>query len=91
MPTYLYECEKCGRFEKMQRITADPLQECPKCGANVKKLIGKPGVIFKGSGFYSTDSDNNSSSSCSSCSSCDTSSNASNSDTSSSDNKEKVS
>lgn len=55
MPTYLYECENCGRFEEFQKITDDPLQKCPKCGGDVKKLIGSPGIIFKGSGFYSTD------------------------------------
>lgn len=55
MPTYLYECEKCGRFEKLQKISDDPLEKCPECGSKVKKIIGNPGVIFKGSGFYSTD------------------------------------
>ncbi len=52
MPTYLYECEECGRFEKLQKISDDPLEECPECGAGVKRLIGSPGIIFKGSGFY---------------------------------------
>ena len=52
MPTYLYECEQCGQFEKLQKITADPLEECPDCGSEVKRLIGSPGIIFKGSGFY---------------------------------------
>ena len=52
MPTYLYECEKCGQFEELQKITADPLEECPDCGSDVKRLIGSPGIIFKGSGFY---------------------------------------
>lgn len=56
MPTYLYECENCGRFEEFQKITADPLKECPECKAAVKRIIGAPGIIFKGSGFYSTDS-----------------------------------
>ena len=59
MPTYLYECEECGRFEKMQRITEDALESCPECGADVKRLIGNPGIIFKGSGFYSTDNKKN--------------------------------
>lgn len=57
MPTYLYECEECGRFEKFQKITDDPLKKCPKCEGKVKKIIGSPGIIFKGSGFYSTDND----------------------------------
>ncbi|HLV10016.1 MAG TPA: FmdB family zinc ribbon protein [Halanaerobiales bacterium] len=56
MPTYLYECKNCGRFEVFQKITADPLKECPECQGEVKRIIGAPGVIFKGSGFYCTDS-----------------------------------
>lgn len=56
MPTYLYECEKCGRFEKFQKITDNPLKKCPECESSVKRIIGAPGIIFKGSGFYSTDS-----------------------------------
>lgn len=55
MPTYLYECVSCGRFEEFQKITDQPLKKCPKCGDNVKKIIGSPGIIFKGTGFYSTD------------------------------------
>lgn len=58
MPTYLYECENCGRFEEFQKITAEPLSECPHCGGEVKRIIGQPGIIFKGSGFYSTDNSN---------------------------------
>jgi putative FmdB family regulatory protein len=57
MPTYDYKCENCGRFEKMQRITEDALKECPKCGGRVERLISKNvAVVFKGSGFYKTDS-----------------------------------
>ena len=57
MPTYEYECEKCGiTFEEFQRITAKPLKKCHKCGGPVTRLIGAgAGVIFKGSGFYATD------------------------------------
>ena len=58
MPTYDYECQKCGhRFEEFQSITADPLRRCPVCKKNaLKRLIGcGAGVIFKGSGFYITD------------------------------------
>ncbi len=55
MPTYLYECEKCGRFEKMQGIKEEALNECPECGREVKRIIGAPGIVFKGSGFYCTD------------------------------------
>ncbi|AZO96225.1 FmdB family transcriptional regulator [Iocasia frigidifontis] len=55
MPTYLYECENCGRFEEFQKITEEPLETCPKCDGTVKRIIGSPGIIFKGSGFYVTD------------------------------------
>lgn len=56
MPTYDYKCEKCGHFEMMQKITAPSLETCPTCGSPVQKLISKNvAIIFKGSGFYSTD------------------------------------
>lgn len=57
MPTYEYECEKCGhRFEAFQSMTDEPLRECPTCTGPVRRLIGLgAGFIFKGSGFYSTD------------------------------------
>jgi putative FmdB family regulatory protein len=52
MPTYLYECENCGRFEEFQNIKEDALDECPECKGEVKRIIGSPGIIFKGSNFY---------------------------------------
>jgi putative FmdB family regulatory protein len=58
MPTYDYKCQACGhRFEALQRITEEPLTKCPKCQKNkLKRLIGAGlAVIFKGSGFYTTD------------------------------------
>ena len=57
MPTYDYECRSCGyTYEAFQKITADPLKTCPRCGKKVKRLVGGGmGIIFKGSGFYSTD------------------------------------
>lgn len=57
MPTYEYECVKCGyTFERFQNITEFPYKECPKCKGPVKRLIGTgAGIIFKGSGFYATD------------------------------------
>ncbi|NLY52270.1 MAG: FmdB family transcriptional regulator [Firmicutes bacterium] len=56
MPTYEYACDKCGRFEVVQKITEEPLAECPTCGGHVQRLISKNvGIIFKGSGFYITD------------------------------------
>ena len=59
MPTYDYECQKCGhKFEAFQSITAEPLKICVKseCRGEVKRLIGAgAGLLFKGSGFYITD------------------------------------
>lgn len=57
MPTYEYECPKCGtRFERFQRITEPPTLPCPKCKATAQRLItGGHGIVFKGSGFYETD------------------------------------
>jgi putative FmdB family regulatory protein len=57
MPTYDYRCKTCGhKFEAFQRITDQPLSECPECGKAVERLISTGlAVIFKGSGFYSTD------------------------------------
>jgi putative FmdB family regulatory protein len=57
MPTYEYQCNSCGHsFEAFQRITEDPLKRCPRCGKKVRRLIGGGvGIIFKGSGFYTTD------------------------------------
>ncbi|HFB67772.1 MAG TPA: zinc ribbon domain-containing protein [Calditrichae bacterium] len=57
MPTYEYKCKQCGhQFEAFQKISDDPLTECPECGGEVVRLIsGGTGLIFKGSGFYLTD------------------------------------
>lgn len=56
MPTYDYRCTACGhQFEAFQTMSAEPLKECPVCGEAVERLIGVPGLIFKGSGFYITD------------------------------------
>lgn len=57
MPTYEYECKKCGhRFEALQSIKAEPLKKCPKCSSSLRRLIGGgAGFIFKGPGFYATD------------------------------------
>jgi len=57
MPTYEYECKKCGyNFEVFQSMSDEPLKTCVKCGNEVRRLIlGGAGVIFKGSGFYVTD------------------------------------
>jgi putative FmdB family regulatory protein len=64
MPMYEYECGSCGRrFEQLQRITEDALTIDPECGGPVRRVIQPVGIIFKGSGFYVTDSRNASSSS----------------------------
>jgi len=57
LPTYEYECTHCGYlFEKFQQITEQPIEKCPKCNKQVKRLIGSgSGIIFKGKGFYATD------------------------------------
>jgi len=56
MPTYEYECAKCGNFDFFQNMKDDPLKKCPKCGGKVHRLIGGgSGIIFKGTGFYETD------------------------------------
>ena len=57
MPTYEYECEKCGdRFEIFQGINEEPLGLCRKCKGRLRRLIGTGGaIIFRGSGFYATD------------------------------------
>ena len=57
MPTYDYECTKCGHhFESFHSMSADPLTDCPECDGSVQRLIGTgAGILFKGSGFYQTD------------------------------------
>lgn len=57
MPTYEYECTKCGSvFERFQKISEPPVKRCPQCrGKVVRKLGTGAGIIFKGSGFYATD------------------------------------
>jgi putative FmdB family regulatory protein len=56
MPTYGYRCGSCGHeFEIQQRITAQPLVVCPKCGGKLSKMLYPAGIIFKGSGYYTTD------------------------------------
>jgi putative FmdB family regulatory protein len=56
MPTYGYRCGTCGHeFEIQQRITEQPLVACPKCGGKLSKMLYPAGIIFKGSGYYTTD------------------------------------
>ena len=57
MPTYSYECTECGdRFDMVQAFTDDALTTCEKCSGRLRKLFNSVGIVFKGSGFYRTDS-----------------------------------
>jgi putative FmdB family regulatory protein len=57
MPVYEYACTTCGeRTEARQSFDDPPLEECPICGGHLRKLYSPVGIVFKGSGFYSTES-----------------------------------
>lgn len=57
MPTYSYACTECDhRFDEVQAFTDDALTTCPQCAGRLRKLFNSVGVVFKGSGFYRTDS-----------------------------------
>jgi putative FmdB family regulatory protein len=56
MPVYGYRCSRGHQFEVQQRITAQPVTQCPECGAPVTRVFYPVGLIFKGGGFYKTDS-----------------------------------
>jgi putative FmdB family regulatory protein len=57
VPTYQYACTECGeRTEAVQSFTDAPLTECPACSGPLRKVFSAVGVVFKGSGFYKTDS-----------------------------------
>ena len=58
MPTYVYACKNCGhRFEQYQSFSEDSLTTCPECAQEaLRKVFDSVGIVFKGSGFYSTDS-----------------------------------
>lgn len=62
MPTYEYRCSDCGHgFEQVQKFSDDPLETCPECGGQLRKVFGSVGIVLKGSGFYKTDSRSSSS------------------------------
>ncbi|MCG7635104.1 MULTISPECIES: FmdB family zinc ribbon protein [Gordonia] len=97
MPTYSYACTECdNKFDIVQSFSDDSLTECPQCAGRLRKLFNSVGIVFKGSGFYRTDSrpgsssdtstssSSSESSSSSSSSSSDSSSSSSKSDSSSS-------
>ena|SRR5207253_5673761 len=56
MPVYGYRCTRGHHFEVQQRIMEPPLTQCPECGAPVTRVFYPVGIIFKGGGFYKTDS-----------------------------------
>ncbi len=61
MPTYQYTCTDCGdQLEAVQKFTDEPLSMCTACGGRLRKVFSPVGIVFKGSGFYRTDSRNGS-------------------------------
>jgi putative FmdB family regulatory protein len=57
VPTYQYQCNACEHaFEVVQSFTDAPISVCPECGKDVRKIYSNVGIVFKGSGFYKTDS-----------------------------------
>jgi putative regulatory protein, FmdB family len=61
VPTYQYACTACGhRFEAVQSFSDASLTECPQCAGKLRKVFSSVGIVFKGSGFYRTDSRNGS-------------------------------
>ncbi|WP_308818061.1 FmdB family zinc ribbon protein [Pseudonocardia alni] len=86
MPTYQYACTACDhRFEAVQSFSDDALSTCPNCGGKLRKVFSSVGIVFKGSGFYRTDSRSGSVSSGSGSSSESAKSDSSSSSSSSSD------
>ncbi len=61
MPYYDYHCETCDKaFEVFQGMSEEPISTCPECGAEVRRVFDASSIIFKGSGFYKTDTRSNS-------------------------------
>lgn len=85
MPTYQYACTECDHaFEQFQSFSDDSLTVCPQCEGRLRKVFNAVGVVFKGSGFYRTDSRGSSTSSSTSTSSDSASTTTSTKDSSSS-------
>jgi putative FmdB family regulatory protein len=83
MPTYQYMCTACGHaFEQFQSFSDDALTTCPECTGRLRKVFNSVGVVFKGSGFYKTDSRSTASASSSASSSGSDSSSSSSSSSS---------
>lgn len=86
MPTYSYACTECdNKFDIVQSFSDDALTECPQCTGRLRKLFNSVGIVFKGSGFYRTDSRSGSSSSDTASSSSSSDSSTSSSSSASSD------
>jgi putative FmdB family regulatory protein len=77
VPTYGYRCEKGHEFDVFQRMSDEPVADCPSCGSRGRRLFFPAGIVFKGSGFYKTDSRKSGGSDSSSTSTSSTSSSAS--------------
>src|SRR3982750_1590516 len=57
MPTYVYACDSCGaQFEQFQSFKDEPLRTCPSCAGALRRVFQPVGIVFKGSGWYITDS-----------------------------------
>jgi len=57
VPIYDYRCDECGhRFSAVQSFSEGPIEKCPNCGKRPRRLITTPAIVFKGSGWYKTDS-----------------------------------
>ncbi|HWC35349.1 MAG TPA: FmdB family zinc ribbon protein [Mycobacteriales bacterium] len=83
MPTYEYVCTKCGEgLEAVQSFNDPPLTKCPACKGKLRKVFSAAGIVFKGSGFYKTDSRSGAKKSSSTTSTKESSSSASDSGTS---------
>ena len=73
MPTYVYRCKKCEhQFETIQKMTDEPIKECPKCKGEVARIMFPVGIVFKGPGFYVNDYPNSNSSTTSSAAKSET-------------------
>jgi putative FmdB family regulatory protein len=85
VPTYQYQCTECENgLEAVQKFTDDALTSCPECSGRLRKVYSAVGVVFKGSGFYRTDSRSSSSSTLSASKGSDSSSTSTSSSTTSS-------
>ena len=86
MPTYAYACTECGhQFDVVQSFSDDSLTTCPECSGRLRKQFNAVGVVFKGGGFYKTDSRSSSNSSGSSSGSSSSSSSGANGSTGTTD------